>query len=350
MAAKQQTTPEEFTIHSEPATPILIPDSQPIPVDTPDIAPTQEMEVETQGTKRSAESKAAWIRKAARGNEVISNFMDIVNDSHVTIPMIQQQFIMHGFKFDPNATKKELIMEIDKLGTKRWVDAVEDETIRKRLRNYEEENGNLPIVISGDTGASSSKDARKRASSPGAQAKAKAKTKSQASSSNDPQPKVDVISSSSSSSGGEEKSFDLKEQAPLTAPSRISLQEVRNFLAKAHNNKKITDTSDLATYLHNGNIDNYKGASAKDKKEILQVLSSLYKKYVYDPHAEEVRQKRKEEKQRQRKEKKEEAKQKKAKPATGSPKHVKKKLYLSKRYNARYRFNNAFCSCFYWIT
>ena len=50
---------------------------------------------------------------------------------------------------------------------------------------------------------------------------------------------VEVISSSSSE--GEEKTFDLKNQAPLTPPSRIGLQLVQEFLKQAYNKGKITD-------------------------------------------------------------------------------------------------------------
>ena len=77
------------------------------------------------------------IKKAARGNVVVSNFMEIVNDPKVTVPMIKQQFIMQGIAFKPRATRAELAMIVDNEGTKRWTDDVEEETVKKTLESIQ---------------------------------------------------------------------------------------------------------------------------------------------------------------------------------------------------------------------
>ena len=127
-------------------------------------------------------------------------------------------------------------------------------------------------------GASSSND-------PQPQAKAKATTSS---SNNAPPPpqgeprvvNVEVISSSSSS-GGEEQTFDLMNQAPLHPPSKIGLQEVRNFVKDAYNKRKFP-AADLNKYHTNMDISTYKSADKKERNKMLEVLRDLYRWYVYD--------------------------------------------------------------------
>ena len=100
---------------------------------------------ETAGKKRASETENDRIKKAARGNAVVSNFMEIVNEPQVTVPMIKQQFIMQGIDFRPKATREELAMLVDREGAKRWTDDVEEETVKKRLKEYKEEHGSLPL-------------------------------------------------------------------------------------------------------------------------------------------------------------------------------------------------------------
>ena len=65
-------------------------------VDTPEVNnPDEFMNVaETAGGKRASETEDDRIKKAARGNAVVSNFMEIVHDPQVTVPMIKQQLII----------------------------------------------------------------------------------------------------------------------------------------------------------------------------------------------------------------------------------------------------------------
>ena len=63
--------------------------------------------------------------------------------------------------FEPNTIKADLIMEVDRaVAEKRWADEIEEQTIRKRLKEYNEAKGELPIaiIIEADTGASGSQD------------------------------------------------------------------------------------------------------------------------------------------------------------------------------------------------
>jgi len=92
---------------------------------------------ETAGGKRASETENDRIKKAARGNAVVSNFMEIVNEPEVTVPMIKQQFIMQGIDFKPRATRAELAMIVDREGTKRWTDDVEEETVKKTLESIQ---------------------------------------------------------------------------------------------------------------------------------------------------------------------------------------------------------------------
>ena len=84
-----------------------------------------------------SEAEDDRIKKAARGNVVVSNFMEIVNDPEVTVPMIKQQLIMQGFDFEQRATRAELAMIVDSEGTKRWTDDVEEETNKKTIENIQ---------------------------------------------------------------------------------------------------------------------------------------------------------------------------------------------------------------------
>ena len=80
---------------------------------------------------------------------------------------------------------------------------------------------------------------------------------------------VEQINSSSSSSGGEEeKTFDLNQQAPLQPPSKIGLQELRNFVQAAYNKGIITDSKDLNIYHTNIDAMYYKKVDTEDKKKI----------------------------------------------------------------------------------
>ena len=111
--------------------------AQDMNVDTPDV-PDEFMNVaETAGGKRASETENDRIKKAARGNAVVSNFMEIVNEPQVTVPMIKQQFIMQGIDFRPKATREELAMIVDREGTKRWTDDVEEETVKKTLESIQ---------------------------------------------------------------------------------------------------------------------------------------------------------------------------------------------------------------------
>ena len=97
-------------------------------------APDEFMNVaETAGAKRASETEDDRIKKAARGNAVVRNFMEIVHDPQVTVPMIKQQLIMQGVTFNPKATRAQLAMVVDSEGTKRWTDDVEEETIKKTI-------------------------------------------------------------------------------------------------------------------------------------------------------------------------------------------------------------------------
>ena len=122
---------------------------------------TEKMDVDEASRKRKLESKERRIQKARIGTDVIQNITELFNMTSFTIPMIQQQMIMHGVDFNPQAKKEDLRMEIERaIADKRWADEVEKETIRKRFRSYEEENAPLPIavIIEPDTGASGSQD------------------------------------------------------------------------------------------------------------------------------------------------------------------------------------------------
>ena len=83
---------------------------------------------ETTGRKRDVPggvSKSSWIKRATLGSEVVSNFMEIVDSTNVTIPMIKQQLIMHGVEFNANATKAKLKTIIASINPRTWSDEVE---------------------------------------------------------------------------------------------------------------------------------------------------------------------------------------------------------------------------------
>ena len=119
------------------------------------------MDEEEPSRTRTLESKEERIKKAGKGTEVIQNISELFNRSQLTKPMMQQQMIMHGIDFKPKEDREDLKMEIERaIAAKRWADEIETETIRKRLRTYEDEHGALPIavIIEPDTGASGSQD------------------------------------------------------------------------------------------------------------------------------------------------------------------------------------------------
>jgi len=92
------------------------------------------MDEEEPSRKRILESKEERIMKARMGTVVIDRFSDLLNMQNLTKAMIQQQMIMHGVDFEPNAIKGDLIMEVDRaVAEKRWADEIEELTIRKNL-------------------------------------------------------------------------------------------------------------------------------------------------------------------------------------------------------------------------
>ena len=119
--SKTVNKPEVFNIasDSDDKTPTqqtrrLVRAKQRMQVDTANVIPAKTMDTDTEGVKRGAESTDERIKKAARGNQVVSNFPALLDDKRITVPMIQQQMIMHNVDFDPAATKTELALVISK--------------------------------------------------------------------------------------------------------------------------------------------------------------------------------------------------------------------------------------------
>ena len=127
-----------------------IPPPQAAPPEAPPpiIAQTIDMDAEPVSTKRQTESREERIRKAAKGTEVISNLSDTMKNKSLTNNMIKQQLIMHNIPFEPDATRDVLAMIVDNPENKRKLESeVNDQTIKKRLKDYKEEHGKLPIAI-----------------------------------------------------------------------------------------------------------------------------------------------------------------------------------------------------------
>ena len=267
------------------------------------VAQTIEMDIEPVSTKRPTESREERIRKAAKGTEVISDLRDTMKNKSLTNAMIQQQLIMHNIPFDANARRQELAMIVDNPEHKRKLEAeVNDQTIKKRLKNYLDEHGQLPIAIYiKEAGERASKKAKPKSSSSN---EPQPQATTGASSSNDPQPPPTDVNDSSSSSD-EEKNIEFKNSAPLVMPSKIGIQAVREKLIEAYNQKKIVDSNDLKIYHTNIDMVSYKKSSARDF--ILKNLRGLYKRLVYNPINEE-------------------RKREKSKSVEGSPRHVKKTI------------------------
>ena len=175
-------------------------------------APTEKaegMNIDTSGVKRVADDTKEEILKRAKQGEFILNFLNILNVA--TKPMMQQQMIMHGMLFD-ETHKKSVLKQMIRYA--KWTDAVEENTIKKRLEEYKAEHGFLPLENVQDT-ASSSKQGEKRPSQ-SSKNEPKSKAKSQAaSSSSEPKAKSQATSSSSYP----------KPKAKLTLPKGEVLEE-----------------------------------------------------------------------------------------------------------------------------
>ncbi len=64
-----------------------------------------------------------------------SDFVNIMNNKQITIPMIQHQMIMRGVQFNPNATRKELNAILFGINPANF-EEVDDNTIKQRLVAY----------------------------------------------------------------------------------------------------------------------------------------------------------------------------------------------------------------------
>ena len=103
---------------------------------------------------------------------------------------------------------------------KRWSDDVLEETTQKRLRQYREQHGSLPLAISN--------------------AKPEAKAAVEA----DAKPEADDIKTAGHG-------------APIVAPSRASMQTMHEYLTKAFNNNKILSKDHVDTWNANENTRDY---------------------------------------------------------------------------------------------
>jgi len=259
--------------------------AQDMNVDTPDV-PDEFMNVaETAGGKRASETENDRIKKAARGNAVVSNFMEIVNEPRVTVPMIKQQFIMQGIDFRPKATREELAMIVDREGTKRWTDDVEEETVKKRLKAYKEEHGSLPLEdIS--TGKNTKQEPQKeRKKEPQKEPQQQPQKEPQQQPQKEPQKELKQDpQKEQTKEADEDENINLKHQAPIVPPSRASLATLREHLIKAYNDGKITDQIDKDTWNRHKDFKEYMKIKDKIlKATINKNLRSLYDKYVYQP-------------------------------------------------------------------
>ena len=293
-----------------------------LPAPPPPVAQSQSMDVEAHSTKRQTESREERIRKAAKGTEVIADLPDAMKSTRLTNAMVKQQLIMHNVDFDPNASRQVLAMIVDKPENKRNIEAqVEQETIKRRLKDYKEQHKELPIEVF--TPQPQSAPAKSTASSSKDVPKAKAQTKAsgsnqpppppppthtQPSGSNEPpqaQVKVgdggaaamgnskrvaDTTMETGSNADGDEN-IEFKNRAPLVAPSKIGIQALREKLIEAYNSKKILTSNDLKIYHTNIDLTAYRKSQAKDV--ILENLRELYKRLVYNPTKERMENERK---------------------------------------------------------
>ena len=264
-------------------------------------APTEKaegMNIDTSGVKRVADDTKEEILKRARQGEFIPDFLKILN--RATKPMMQQQMIMHGMPFD-ETHKKSVLKQMIRYS--KWSDAVEENTIKKRLEEYKAEHGFLPIENVQETASSSKQGEKRPAESSKNEPKAKAKSQA-ASSSGDPKPQSQAASSSSEPKAKakakptlpkgeqlkEESSSDpdieQKQQAPILSPKRArgNITALSQNLQSAFNKGLIIDDKDLALYLTVDDAKNIiKIKDKKEKKRVMDDLLYLYKKYVYDP-------------------------------------------------------------------
>ena len=74
-------------------------------------------------------SKAERARKAARGDEVVKFFNQIID--LVTIPMIKQQLIMRDIDFPQKSSKRDLETIIASNSPDVWKETVDGETVKK---------------------------------------------------------------------------------------------------------------------------------------------------------------------------------------------------------------------------
>ena len=295
---------------------------------------TEKMDVDETSRKRRLESKERRIQKAGTCTDVIQNITELFNMTSFTIPMIQQQMIMHGVDFNPQAKREDLRMEIERaIAFKRWADDVEEQTIRKRFKRYEEEKGPLPIavIIEPDTGASGSQDKPRKSrkertdkqkeaepdtGASGSQDNPRKSRKERTDKQKEAEPEADTGASASNEarkraastkpkvsktkekkkrassaqppeeSGNEPSDEDIPQfqQQRILIPSKATIATLRVFLIKAFNVGKITDKDDVQIYKDNSNFIAHVKSKDKSQKEfIMKYLRYLYKTYVFDP-------------------------------------------------------------------
>ena len=179
------------------------------------------------------------IKRAARGDRVVPNFPEIVHRRAVTPAMIEQQLIMQGVFIISRQRRTHL----ESLIHKRWSEDVPEETARKRLREYQEKHGSLPLAISDN----------KPENKPEAKAATAADAKPEAKSSKSKERGLPASSSHQRPTHEAEEPHKLNEgeedirqyqQASIVAPARTTITILIDRLMKAHPTGQIEDEKD----------------------------------------------------------------------------------------------------------